>query len=320
MVATPPTPEENPDRMILNILMPFYGRIDHFRAAVQSVLAQTSADWTLTIVDDVYPDLSAGAWASALPDPRVRYVRNEQNLRPSRNYNRSILLATSDFVVLMGCDDIMDPDFVERVLELLAAHPDVDIVQPGVRVIDENGAASRPLADGVKALYRPKGGGTRLLSGELLARSLLRGNWTYFPSIVWRRSALGPEGFRLDLDVVQDLAKLMEITFASGILLLDDQVVFAYRRHSTSVSAVTGLDGSKFYQERILFAEAAARSSQLGWRRAARAASWHLSSRLNALSELPGALLARNVVGCRALWRHILGGLDAPQKAGLSRL
>ena len=268
----------------------------------------------------MYPDLAAGEWARTIPDPRVRYIRNEQNLRPSRNYNKSISLATSDFVVVMGCDDLMDPGFVERVLDLLQTHPDVDIVQPGVRIIDQNGVPSRPLADRVKVLYRAGGSGPRQLQGERLARSLLRGNWTYFPSLVWRRSALGPEGFRLDLDVVQDLAKLLEITFAGGVLLLDDQVVFAYRRHSTSVSAVTGLDGSKFAQERTLFAEAASSSLQLGWRRAARAASWHLSSRLNALTELPGALRARDASGRRALRRHILGGLDAPKKAGLSQL
>lgn len=295
--------------MILDILMPFYGRLDHFKAAVESVLAQTSPAWRLTIVDDVYPDLSAGEWARALDNPRVRYLRNTENLRPSRNYNKAISLATSDFVVLMGCDDIMDPRYVDRVLELLAAHPDVDIVQPGVRVIDENGQPSRPLSDRVKVLYRFGGTGPREFSGEKLARSLLRANWTYFPSLVWRRTALS-EGFRIDLDVVQDLAKLMQITFSGGVLLLDDQVVFAYRRHSTSVSAVTGVDGSKFAQERTLFAEAATQSSERGWHAAARAARWHISSRLNALTELPGTLRSGGRADRRALRRHVLGGLD----------
>ena len=295
--------------MILDILMPFYGRFDHFREAVESVRAQNDDSWRLTIVDDVYPDLGPGQWAQSLGDSRITYVRNEQNLRPSRNYNKSVSLAQSEFVVLMGCDDVMDPDYVGRVRELIRTHPDVDIIQPGVRVIDENGAPSRPLADRVKGFYRFGGHGPRELGGERLARSLLRGNWTYFPSLAWRRTRL-EGGFRTDLDVVQDLAMLLQITLAGGTLLLDDQTVFAYRRHSTSVSAVTGPDGSKFAQERTLFAEVADACAARGWTRAARAARWHLSSRLNALTELPAASRARNRNGVRALRRHVFGGLD----------
>jgi glycosyltransferase involved in cell wall biosynthesis len=287
-------------------MMPFYGRPDHFRQAVESVLAQTDPDWRLTIIDDVYPDPAPGEWASAIDDPRVTYIRNETNLRPSRNYNKSIGLTREPFVVIMGCDDIMLPGYVKRAHELIAEFPGADVIQPGVSVIDENGVASRPLADVVKGWYRFGGTGARAFSGEKLAVSLLRGNWTYFPSLIWRTERLAPTGFRTDLDVVQDLAMLMQITQAGGTLVLDDQVVFSYRRHSTSVSAVTGPDGSKFGQERTLFTEVAADAAARGWGRAARAARLHLSSRLNALTELPGAVRARNAEGRRALLRHVL--------------
>jgi hypothetical protein len=297
--------------MPLDILMPFYGRFDHFRAAVESVRAQTADDWHLTIVDDVYPDLEPGEWAVALDDPRITYIRNTENLRPSRNYNKSVGLATSDYLVLMGCDDVMLPSYVARVQQLIAEFPGTDVIQPGVSVIDENGAASLPLADRVKGWYRFPGRGARRITGEALAVSLLRANWTYFPSLVWRRDRLAG-GFRTDLDVVQDLAMLFDIAKAGGTLVLDDRVVFEYRRHGTSVSAVTGYDGSKFIQENTLFMEAVEASRALGWRHAARVAALHLSSRLNAASELPGALRSNNAAGRRTLTRHILG---LPQRA-----
>src|SRR5690606_38550626 len=117
------------------------------------------------------------------------------NLRPSRNYNKCIGIAESDFIVLMGCDDLMKPGYVARVLDLIDRHPDVDIIQPGVDVVDENGAPSRPLADRVKSVYRFRDDHEAVYRGEELARSLLRGNWTYFPSLVWRRERL-TAGFR----------------------------------------------------------------------------------------------------------------------------
>jgi len=293
--------------MTLDIMMPFYGRFDHFREAVESVINQTSPDWRLTIIDDVYPDSAPGEWAESLDDDRITYIRNENNLRPSRNYNKAIGLTRTEFVQIMGCDDVMLPNYVARMQQLVADFPRADIIQPGVTVIDENGTPSLPLADRVKGWYRFPGSGPREYEGEQLAVSLLRGNWTYFPSLVWRTARLSGTGFRTDLDVVQDLAMLFEIVANGGSLVLDDQVAFNYRRHSTSVSAVTGPDGSKFVQENILFREAEKRSEALGWHRAARTARHHFTSRLNALTELPGAIRARNVVGRRTLAHHILG-------------
>ncbi|MCU1586439.1 MAG: glycosyl transferase family 2 [Microbacteriaceae bacterium] len=294
-------------------MMPFYGRFDHFREAVKSVLAQTDPDWRLTILDDVYPDLAPGEWAKAIVDPRVTYLRNDTNLRPSRNYNKAVSLATGTFVVIMGCDDVMLPGFVGKARELIDRFPDADIIQPGVSVIDENGAASRPLADRVKGWLRPRGPKPRLLRGETLAASLMGGNWTYFPSLIWRRERLS-NGFRTDLDVVQDLAKLMEITLENGSLALDDSVVFEYRRHSGSVSSKTGPDGSKFAQEQIVFDECAAACEALGWHRAARIARRHLTSRLNAATELRAALRFGTPDDRRAVIRHVIGRSAAARR------
>lgn len=288
-------------------MMPFYGRFDHFQQAVQSVLAQSDPDWRLVIVDDVYPDLAPGEWAQSLGDPRITYIRNEVNLRPSRNYRKCVTLMQSEFAVLMGCDDVMLPNYVQRAKELITQFPDAAIIQPGVAVIDGDGKPSRPLADRVKGWYRFGGHGARAYSGDQLATSLLRANWTYFPSLLWRAAELRRHGFRIDLDVVQDLAMLLEITKSGGTLVVDDQECFQYRRHSQSVSAVTGPDGSKFAQERTLFEEAARDCEALGWKRAARAARTHLSSRLNAVTELPAAIRAGHGPGRRALLRHVFG-------------
>ena len=220
--------------MTLDILMPFYGRVDQFRSAVESVRAQTSPDWRLVIVDDVYPDTSAGEWAIGLGDPRITYLRNERNLGVSGNFNRCISLIENDFAVIMGCDDVMRPGYVARIAQLRSRYPDTDLLQPGVSVIDQNGEPALPLADRVKTVLRPRGPRPRVLGGEELAASLLRGNWCYFPSLCWRSDRLREFGFREDRRVVQDLTLIMQIVLSGGTLVLDDDVVFDYRRHAAS--------------------------------------------------------------------------------------
>jgi glycosyltransferase involved in cell wall biosynthesis len=289
----------------LEIMMPFYGRVDHFREAVESVLAQSDPDWRLVIVDDLYPDPEPGEWARGLGDPRIHYRRNERNLGVTGNFRECVRLAEHERVVIMGGDDRMHRGFVARVAELAAQFPDASLIQPGVDVIDGEGRIYRPLPDRVKDLARFRGHGPRCYGGEPLAASLLRGNWAYFPSLVWRLDDLRRHDFRPEFEVVEDLALILEILLDGGTFVVDDEVCFSYRRHRGSVSAQRGPDGAKFLEERALFDEMAVRMRAIGWTRAARAARLHLTSRLNAASELPGALRARDAAGARTLLTHL---------------
>jgi glycosyltransferase involved in cell wall biosynthesis len=301
--------------MTLDIMMPFYGRVDQLMTAVESIIGQSNGDWRLTIIDDQYPDLIAVEWARSLADPRIRYRRNSVNLGVSGNFRRSVELMTHEFAVIMGCDDVMLPGFVARLQELSAEFPDVSVFQPGVQVIDDDGRLCFPLADRIKALYRPRGAGTQVFSGPLLASSLARGNWAYFPSLVWRTEVVKRINFRPDLEVALDLALLFDLIIDGGKLALDDQVIFEYRRHTSSVSAFTAVDGSRFVEERDVLWKAADAFKTLNWNKAARTARRQLSSRLNALSVYPQALRSGSASDRRVLMNHILGRNHASRQA-----
>jgi glycosyltransferase involved in cell wall biosynthesis len=298
----------------IDIMMPFYGNAALLRTAVASVLAQTDGDWRLTVLDDRYPDPEPGRWVQTITDPRVTYVLNDTNLGVSGNFQRSIDLAKEDFMVIMGCDDVMLPGYVQRMHQLIAMFPEASYVQPDVRVIDSTGAQALPLADRIKRLYRFSVSNPSQFDGERLARSVLRGNWTYFPSICWRTTVLKDHGFRRDLDVTLDLALQLEIVADGGSLVVDSEVAFEYRRHGESVSSWAASDGSRFDEELSVFRWADQIMIKLGWTRAARAARRHYSSRLNALSQLPRAIKARDFAGARSLTAYaIMSGIARPQ-------
>jgi hypothetical protein len=193
------------------------------------------------------------------------------------------------------------------VLKLVKRFPEAKIIQPGVSIIDENGASVLPLADRVKKIYSPKISIAREISGEELAVSLLRGNWTYFPSLVWRAESVKAIGFRTDLNVVQDLAMLLQLALRGGTMVVDSHEVFLYRRHSQSFSAVSAPDGSKFGEEFKFFKEIEKECNSQGWKKASRVARLHLSSRLHALVDLPLAIRAKSYRGSKALLNHIIG-------------
>lgn len=291
----------------IDIVMPYWGRLDYVVQAVESVVAQTDPNWRLTVVDDHYPDGAAGRFITALNDPRITYVRNDVNLGVSANFVRCASLIEHDHAVVMGCDDRMLPNFVAEARALIERFPDADMLQMGVEVIDEHGKRVKPLIDRVKALLRLPGRGGRAYSGERIASSLLQANWMYFPSIVWRSATLKAQRFRADLPEVQDLDAHLRILFDGGTIVVDDTVTFAYRRHSSSMSMAAVTEGSRFTQESIVYREAAARAAQLGWRRTAFAARLHATSRLNALVQLPTAVARRDPRAIGALTHHAIG-------------
>lgn len=289
----------------IELLLPFYGDPGLMKQTVRSVLDQTDADWRLLVVDDGYPDDTVASWFLELGDERVTYKRNERNLGANGNYRRALSMATASHVVFLGADDLLLPSYVSRTKAVIAdMGGDVAMYHPGAHVIDEGGLESYGLGDWVKSKLRPAATTPVTLSGERLATSLLRGNWTYFPSICWRRDAVLKTGFREGWHVVQDLAMLLDLIVAGHTLVLDPWVTFAYRRHTDSDSSVKAVNGERFAEEHAFFVRIESEMGEHGWETAARAARRHVTSRLNAASLLPTAVRNRDLRAAVQLVRH----------------
>ena len=289
-----------------DIMLPYYGDVGLMQDAVRSVLAQTDPDWRLTVVDDG-SEPGVPEWFAGLGDARVRYLRNPENLGITRNFQKCVDLLELERAVIMGCDDLMHPNYVAAVRSVLDEHPGVGMVQPGVEVIDENGAAVGGLADTVKRrIYAPAVDRRRLMGGEELATSVLRGNWLYFPSICWRSEAVKAVNFRDGLSVIQDLALVVDLLQRGEQMVVDTEVVFQYRRHAVSESSLQAFSGTRFTEAERYFRDVAERLDEQGWKRAASAARFHSASRLHALTMLPGAVKRGQWAGSRALVGHLV--------------
>ncbi|MFF7292077.1 glycosyltransferase family 2 protein [Microbacterium sp. NPDC008134] len=294
--------------MTIDIMLPFWGDPVLLRQTVESVIAQNDPGWRLTVIDDAYPDPAVAEYFAALDDPRVRYLRNDVNVGIIENFRASVGLATAEHLMVLGSDDLLLPGYVAALRAAVERHPDGAVFQPGVQVVDENGVPSLPLVDRVKQrMLRPDTrSGDVVLTGERFTTSITRGNWLYWPSLLFRTEAIRAHEFRDDLPIVLDLAILLDIAFAGGSLVVIDDEVFAYRRHTESASQKAILDGSRFTDDRRFFLETASRADERGWRSTARAARTRLFARLHALTTVPTVLRHGDAAGRRALWRHIL--------------
>jgi len=293
--------------MTIEIFVPFWGDPELLYATVESVRQQDNSDWRLIVIDDCYPDESVGAHFDGIDDARISYTRNATNLGITENYREAIRRATTEHIVILGCDDLLHSSYLDVVARTIEAVPTADVIQPGVDVIDETGAIVRPLVDRVKqGILAPRGGqGVAVLTGEQMATSLIRGDWLYWPSLVFRTEALRHFDFRDGLPIIQDLALLMDIAFDGGTLAFSPTVCFSYRRHGGSASQKTLLDGRRFRDERTYYALARQIAHAKGWRRTERAARLRLMSRLHGIAELPGVLRHGNRAGLESTVAHI---------------
>ena len=291
--------------MTLQIFVPFWGDPDLLFETIDSVLAQRNPDWEMTIIDDCYPDESIPERMAAYTDERITYVRNPKNLGITENYREAIRQATSEYITILGCDDLLHPHYVDVVTDAIKRHPMADVIQPGVKVINEHGTTIRPLADRIKqGLLTPRGGET-ILTGEQMATSLLRGDWLYWPSLTFRTETLQRIDFREGLPIIQDLALLVDIALDGGSLVYTPPVAFSYRRHGSSASQKTLLDGRRFQDERAYYSTARALAKAQGWQRTARVSRIRLMGRLHAITELPGVLRHGNRAGLKSTLAHI---------------
>jgi glycosyltransferase involved in cell wall biosynthesis len=292
--------------MTLDICVPFWGDPATFRLTIDSVRAQNDPNWRLMIIDDAYPGDEIERYVATLKDSRIEYRRNETNVGITENFRRAVDAARGSHVVVLGSDDLLLPDYVSHIRSVVAAHPEVDVIQPQVMVIDAEGRPARTLVDTVKKrLLTPRA--PKTLSGEDMAKSLLLGNWLYWPSIALRVESARAVGFRDGLPIILDLALLVDIAMREGTLRYTGVTCFAYRRHAGSLSQSALRDGSRFIDERRFYRECAAAAATRGWPKAARAARWRLMSRLHAISVLPALIRGGSAAARRAAHQLAFG-------------
>lgn len=131
---------------LVSVVLPCYEAERFLAAALDSLLGQTYREIEILALDDGSRDGTSdilGQFASR--DERVRVLRNSENQGVIRTLNRGVAEAGGEFVARMDADDMAAPTRIERQVEVLASHPEIDVVGTGVEVIDgETGRHLRP--------------------------------------------------------------------------------------------------------------------------------------------------------------------------------
>jgi glycosyltransferase involved in cell wall biosynthesis len=124
----------------LTIGVPVYNGQKYIRFTLDSLLAQTFRDFEILVTDNCSTDSTPQIVAEyAARDPRVKYLKNETNLGPAKNYKVSMDAARGEFFKWNPADDVCEPTFLEKCIAVLDADPTVVLAHPLTYIIDSEG-------------------------------------------------------------------------------------------------------------------------------------------------------------------------------------
>jgi len=124
----------------VSVVMPVFRPDPHYLAqAIDSVLAQTLADWELVIVEDP-SERDGRAVVEARRDARIRYLPNAARTSLARQHNRAVAEARAELVARFDADDLCEPDRLEKQAAFLERHPGIDVLAIQLTIIDAHGA------------------------------------------------------------------------------------------------------------------------------------------------------------------------------------
>lgn len=133
--------------------VPAYNAQRYLSLALDSLIAQTYENIEILVVDNASTDSTPDiVQRYAERDPRIRYVRNPENIGAGRNFKRCLELARTEYFRWQSADDLSAPTFVERCVAVLDSEPDVIQAYPRTVLIDENGNELSKYDDPIETL------------------------------------------------------------------------------------------------------------------------------------------------------------------------
>jgi len=159
----------------VSIGLPVYNGARFLAATLDSILAQTHEEFELAVSDNGSTDETEEICREYVRrDPRLRYLRRDVNRGAAWNFNSLVHETTGAYFKWASHDDVLAPTYLERCLEVMRQLPNVSLVYPRTRWIDENGNPGSEVGRDVD-LREPTPHG-RLAT---LARKFVLGNATF---------------------------------------------------------------------------------------------------------------------------------------------
>lgn len=210
---------------LISVIVPAYNTTETLTATVESIERQTFTDYELILIDDYSTDDTAAAIKTlATRYPNILPIYNVKNLGVSAVRNLGISYAQGQFIAFVDADDLIAPNYLERLYALATEH-DADVAACGYRDVYKHKAIRPPAHAQRVKLFTP---------AEALASFLHYGD---LPTFVWGKIIAKklfadlkfPEGV-----IFEDTAVMHQIYTRANRVVFTPVVMYDYVQRSSS--------------------------------------------------------------------------------------
>ena len=200
----------------VSVLMPVYKTPEIFlKEAIESVLAQTFADFEFLILDDCPTDETCQKIISSYKDKRIKYSRNEINMGISGSRNKLVSMAEGEYIAVMDHDDVCMPDRFEKQVAFLDAHPKIGVLSARVEHFPKKKYPKDPL------------------DNDTIEKTLFFHNCITHPACMMRKSILPAKPYLEELTPCEDYALWTGLIGKTKFATFPD-ILLRYRKHKTN--------------------------------------------------------------------------------------
>jgi glycosyltransferase involved in cell wall biosynthesis len=102
-----------------------YNNGRYLEELIESLLNQSNPNWNLIIVDDASTDNSVEIVTKFLNDKRISFISSSTNLGATATFKKAIEYGTNPYVALLGADDTLPSNAIDRLLFHFENHPSI---------------------------------------------------------------------------------------------------------------------------------------------------------------------------------------------------
>ena len=208
----------------ISVVMPVFNTAEEYlKEAVDSILGQTFEEFEYIILDDGSDRQETTDYLASLDDPRIRIIRNPENIGITKTLNIGLREAKGKYIVRMDSDDISLPDRFEKQFAFMEAHPDAFLCGTQKQCFGNRSFIRKRYIDD-RDLFR--------------IRLLFYNAGPAHPTVMYRRQFMIEDDLWYDesLKYAQDYGMWVDASNAGVNLYCLEEVLVLYRLHEEQVS------------------------------------------------------------------------------------
>src|SRR5688572_24520856 len=215
--------------MKYSVILPVRNGGNQAKECIKSILSQTFPNFDLIVLENSSTDDTL-EWLRAMNDYRIKVFSSPQPLRIEENWGRIISVPKNEYITLIGHDDLLSPDYLQTMDELIRKHPNASLYQTHFRYINSDGndiGKCRPMAEVQfpgEAIHNFLCNKTDLMGTGFMMRSKDYDNIGGIPPY--------PNLLFADMELWIELSR-------KSYLAVDKRECFAYRKHPAATTSAS---------------------------------------------------------------------------------